>query len=80
MPADHTSHDHLNEQKQFEVSGEMRQKWKKLFAELHEKVAKSSGDKGVGEKVVWGLVDGFLLYWDDVRRFYLIHASSLQGC
>lgn len=58
----------------------MRQKWKKLFAELHEKVAKSSGDKGVGEKVVWGLVDGFLLYWDDVRRFYLIHASSLQGC
>lgn len=50
------------------MSEEVRQKWRKAFAELHAKVAKSKGDKGVGEKVVWGLVDGFLLYWDDVRQ------------
>lgn len=52
------------------MSDEVRQKWRKAFRDLHEKVARSNGDKGVGEKVVWGLVDGFLLYWDEVRRVY----------
>lgn len=49
---------------------EVRDRWREEFERLHEKIARSGGGKGKGkgkgEKVVWGLVDGFLLYWDQV--------------
>ena len=63
IPEDHRSHDHLNEQKDVPVD-------KKLFEEWHDKFRRIADDatgKDKGEEIVWGLVDGFLLYWDDVR-------------
>ena len=55
---DHSSHDHLNEQKDIPVTKELEEKWVSRFAEL------SAQEKG--GKVLWGLVDGFLLYWHQV--------------
>jgi nicotinamide/nicotinate riboside kinase len=58
IPPDHRSHDHLNEQKDVPVREAVGRRWKDAFEGLgNEMVAK-------GEKVVWGLVDGFLLYWN----------------
>lgn len=56
----------MNEQKAFEVREEVRERWREVFKGLHERIARSDAGKGKGEKVVWGLVDGFLLYWDEV--------------
>ena len=40
------------------------------------------GEGGEGVNVVWGIVDGFLLYWDRVSGvfffFFLGHRSSLE--
>jgi nicotinamide/nicotinate riboside kinase len=55
---DHSSHDHLNEHKDIPVAKELEEKWVSRLAEL------SAREKGV--KVLWGLVDGFLLYWHQV--------------
>ncbi|CAA7259174.1 unnamed protein product [Cyclocybe aegerita] len=57
IPPDHRSHDHLNEQKEVRVDDEVRDRWVREF----ERLKKERGEKG--EKIVWGLVDGFLLYW-----------------
>ncbi|KAF9233488.1 P-loop containing nucleoside triphosphate hydrolase protein [Melanogaster broomeanus] len=58
IPADHASHDHLNEQKDIPIdittSEELKGQFQKLEAEHEEK----------GTRIIWGLVDGFLLYWD----------------
>jgi len=56
IPPDHKSHDHLNEQKEIRLDPEAREKLIKDFEELKKANA-------AGEQVVWGLVDGFLLYW-----------------
>jgi hypothetical protein len=61
IPPDHRSHDHLNEQKEMPVGNELEGKWKAVFEEFK---AKRHED---GERVVWGLVDGFLLYWKQVQ-------------
>ncbi|KAF8973193.1 P-loop containing nucleoside triphosphate hydrolase protein [Flammula alnicola] len=58
IPPEHRSHDHLNEQKEVKVEDVVRDKWRAEFEKLkNERTV--SGD----ERVVWGLVDGFLLYW-----------------
>ncbi|PPQ98383.1 hypothetical protein CVT24_004062 [Panaeolus cyanescens] len=57
IPPDHRSHDHLNEQKEIKVDEDVRQKWIAEFKRIQESKAAS------GEKVIWGIVDGFLLYW-----------------
>jgi nicotinamide/nicotinate riboside kinase len=61
IPADHRSHDHLNEQKEIMVDDAIREKWIAEFQQLKKKWTTE------GERVVWGLVDGFLLYWHKVR-------------
>jgi len=60
IPNDHRSHDHLNEQREVTIDGEMREKWRQNFANLKK------ANEG-GENVVWIFVDGFLLYWHKVR-------------
>lgn len=60
IPPDHRSHDHLNEQKEIEIEEKLREKWIKEFESIKQ-------DKQLhNEKIIWGLVDGFLLYWNKV--------------
>lgn len=63
IPDSHKSHDHLNEQKDVPVDKEVYSRWTDRF----EQFMKEAREKG--EEVAWGLVDGFLLYWDMVRFF-----------
>ena len=58
IPEWHRSHDHLNEQKEIPLDESVREKWKGVF----ESVVGEGGEVNV----VWGIVDGFLLYWDRV--------------
>lgn len=62
IPGSHKSHDHLNEQKDVPLNIQELEKWKQRFAAL-----KRDMEQREGVEVVWGLVDGFLLYWDPVR-------------
>lgn len=63
------SHDHLNvqseeEKKKVTVRDEVAGVWRERFAGLKKELeAEAEG----GERVVFGFVDGFLLYWDEVR-------------
>ncbi|KAL1740697.1 hypothetical protein HDZ31DRAFT_46976 [Schizophyllum fasciatum] len=79
IPDDHKSHDHLNEQKDISIPEEVRARWTKTFEEL----AKRESDQG--EQLVWGLVDGFLLYWNsevlkqlDIRFFLRVPEEVLK--
>ncbi|KAH7923396.1 P-loop containing nucleoside triphosphate hydrolase protein [Leucogyrophana mollusca] len=79
IPPDHKSHDHLNEQKDVPISDES---FARLRAEF-ERIAEEK--KSAGEEVVWGLVDGFLLYWHqevidqlDVRIFLRVPHDVLK--
>ena len=62
IPPDHRSHDHLNEQKELKLDDDVKAKWIHEFAELKEQ-REAAGL----EQIVWGLVDGFLLYWHPVK-------------
>jgi nicotinamide/nicotinate riboside kinase len=61
IPPDHRSHDHLNEQKEVPVDKALQEKWEAAFAKF------KAQQNSKGTKIVWGLVDGFLLYWHPVR-------------
>ncbi|KAF9792668.1 P-loop containing nucleoside triphosphate hydrolase protein [Thelephora terrestris] len=58
IPPDHRSHDHLNEQQEVPVSPGLIEKWTEEFRRIGEEREKA------GEKVIWVLLDGFLLYWN----------------
>ncbi|KAG1777988.1 P-loop containing nucleoside triphosphate hydrolase protein [Suillus placidus] len=57
IPPEHKSVDHLNKQTELPITKESEAHWKEVFSRLAEKSS---------DKVVWALVDGFLLYWDPV--------------
>jgi len=61
IPPDHRSHDHLNEQKEVKVDDALRNQWIDVFARIRQE-----RERGGREKIIWGLVDGFLLYWNQV--------------
>ena len=61
IPPDHRSHDHLNEQQVVPVPDELAAKWRAHFQALQQKL-----EAETKEKIIWGLVDGFLLYWNHV--------------
>jgi len=63
MPQDHCSHDHLNEQKEVPVSPDVIERWTEEFLRIEVERERE------GEKVVWVLLDGFLLYWNQVRSY-----------
>ncbi|TDL16669.1 P-loop containing nucleoside triphosphate hydrolase protein [Rickenella mellea] len=80
IPASHKSHDHLNEQRLVPLEDEVLQGWKNTF----EGVRKTREEQH-GERIIWGLVDGFLLYWDrevvdnlDVRIFLRVPEAILK--
>ncbi|KAH0825720.1 hypothetical protein J3R83DRAFT_9964 [Lanmaoa asiatica] len=60
IPPDHRSHDHMNEQKDIPITGSAYQELRTRFQEVADEHRK----KGI--RITWGLVDGFLLYWDKV--------------
>ncbi|KAG6861683.1 hypothetical protein C0995_013252 [Termitomyces sp. Mi166 len=63
IPNDHRSHDHLNEQREIQVDDKVRDQWIDVFEGIRKERERQ------GEKLIWGLVDGFLLYWDqDLKR------------
>jgi len=62
IPPDHRSHDHLNEQKDIPITDSAQQELRTRFQEVEDEQRK----KGI--RTIWGLVDGFLLYWDRVIR------------
>jgi len=57
IPADHYSHDHLNEQREVALDKAIVEKYRKEFTRIQEE------SKSRNEQIKWGLVDGFLLYW-----------------
>ncbi|THH09450.1 hypothetical protein EW145_g2016 [Phellinidium pouzarii] len=59
IPDSHKSHDHLNEQKNVPLSDNIFGQWRSKFEDIANKFEEN------GENVIWGLVDGFLLYWDE---------------
>jgi len=66
----HYSHDYKNEQEIIPVDEDALQRWKSRFQQIDEDFAQK------GEKIVWALVEGFLLYYSpgvynslDVRIF-----------
>ncbi|KAG5734515.1 Nicotinamide riboside kinase [Termitomyces sp. T112] len=79
IPNDHRSHDHLNEQKEIKIDDEVRDRWIEVFEAIQKQREQQ------GEKVIWGLVDGFLLYWNqevideiDVRVFLRVPEPVLR--
>jgi len=80
IPPDHRSHDHLNEQKEVQLTDDVRQQWIDTFESL-KKQYEAAGK----ERIVWGLLDGFLLYWHqevvdqiDVRLFLRVPHETLE--
>jgi hypothetical protein len=71
IPDDHSSHDHLNEQKHVTLDDAVAARCKAEIAAVQEEVEAASG-----ARVVWALVDGFLLYWDQVRAYIYICLST----
>ncbi|KAJ7594687.1 P-loop containing nucleoside triphosphate hydrolase protein [Mycena floridula] len=80
IPAQHRSHDHLNEQKDIPLSDHVRDHWKRVFQDKKKK----REENGQG-RIIWALVDGFLLYWHpevreklDVRFFLRVPEEILK--
>jgi len=63
IPPDHYSHDHLNKQTEVPVSPPVIERWTEEFRRIKEERERE------GERVVWVLLDGFLLYWHRVMSF-----------
>jgi nicotinamide/nicotinate riboside kinase len=61
VPAEHYSHDHLNEQRDVPVDAAITNKWRETFKKTQEE------HESAGEKIVWVIIDGFLMYWNQVR-------------
>ncbi|KAJ7668469.1 hypothetical protein DFH06DRAFT_1181813 [Mycena polygramma] len=81
IPADHRSHDHLNEQKDLPIPEDVRARWTAVFEGLRAQRAAADD-----EEIVWGLVDGFLLYWHaeviaqlDVRIYLRVPEETLRA-
>ena len=58
IPPDHYSHDHLNEQELVKVDDQVTEGLRTVFEDI-----KREQERKHGYKIIWGLVDGFLLYW-----------------
>jgi nicotinamide/nicotinate riboside kinase len=60
IPGEHYSHDHLNKQHPIPIDDAVLAHWRSVFTKQREE------HNARGERVVYGLVDGFLLYWHKV--------------
>jgi nicotinamide/nicotinate riboside kinase len=70
IPVDHRSHDHLNAQKEVPVDLAVLERWRRFFRDVQEERIRAGNDE-----LVWGLVDGFLLYWNMVSALTLFSSS-----
>ena len=57
----HKSYDHLNEYNEIPVKDSVMARWRRES----EQVAKEHQER-YGERLVWAIVDGFLMYWNTV--------------
>lgn len=78
IPPDHRSHDHLNEQKEIAVDADLKLRWIEELKSIQQAIKERSG-----KTVIFGILDGFLLYWHPVSRvicllFPLIDRSLQQ--
>ncbi|KDQ49362.1 hypothetical protein JAAARDRAFT_42925 [Jaapia argillacea MUCL 33604] len=83
IPGDHRSHDHLNEQKEVPIGDGLAKNWREHFEKAMIEREKRGAEEG--ERIIWGLLDGFLLYWDpdvisqlDVRIFLRVPHDVLK--
>lgn len=60
IPPEHYSHDHLNEQRDVPIEQDTFRRWHETFTRIQDEREKE------GEKIIWVLVDGFLLFWHPV--------------
>lgn len=58
LPDGHSSNDHLNKQAEVAVDLDVAQEWQLKLAKATEEA------EAQGTKLVWFIVDGFVLYWD----------------
>ncbi|PVF94935.1 P-loop containing nucleoside triphosphate hydrolase protein [Serendipita vermifera] len=79
IPTSHISHDALNKQTEVPIDKEVLLKWTSIFDDMKGKAREE------GVELVWGLVDGFLLYWHpgvihelDVRLFLRVSYETLK--
>jgi nicotinamide/nicotinate riboside kinase len=61
IPVDHISHDHLNKQTDLPIEPESHQRLTERFRVIQDQIKERDNIN-----VVWGLIDGFLLYWNQV--------------
>ena len=73
IPADHSSHDHLNVQNPVPVTDSTYDRVKASIVKMQREI-----EEREGVRVVWGLVDGFLLYWDKVSADFLRSAFKVS--
>ncbi|ORY33384.1 hypothetical protein BCR39DRAFT_463559 [Naematelia encephala] len=80
LPNLHTSHDHLNKQVELELDPMVKEAWRIEFQRFNAEM------NGEGVEVVWFIVDGFVLYWDqqdvvdklDIRIFLQVPHDLLK--
>lgn len=60
LPAQHQSHDHLNKQVEVDVDHSVIDQAREGFQRIED------DQRSKGFELVWFLVDGFVLYWDQV--------------
>jgi nicotinamide/nicotinate riboside kinase len=61
IPTDHISHDHLNKQTDLPIKPECRQRLADRFKVIQDQIKERDNIN-----IAWGLIDGFLLYWNQV--------------
>lgn len=72
IPESHDSYGNLDEQQDsITFSNEMVDRWRELFKDLTKQYEEKRH-----EKVIWGLVEGFLMYWDQVCTFLFPRTDS----
>jgi hypothetical protein len=73
IPDDHRSHDYLNKQTDLLIGAECQHRLAERFRVIQDQV-KENGHINI----VWGLVDGFLLYWNQVRQHRCLNRMRKQ--
>ncbi|KAG2153639.1 uncharacterized protein EDB93DRAFT_1133879 [Suillus bovinus] len=80
IPDDHKSHDHLNKQMDFPIEAECQTRLAERFRAIQDQAKESDHIN-----IVWGLADGFLLYWNqevieqlDMRFLLRVSLKSLE--
>lgn len=62
LPDSHYSHDHLNEQVDIPLPPGMTEFWRERFVDAIDRYKERGGEEGVAFQIL----DGFLLYYDQV--------------